>query len=277
MSSSPSPSCVVGVGHGAWMPSTTIISHQPALFSIVIFGMVPSRVSRRSFHSCPFLIVNVGLDLTRPFRPSSTQTSVGCGSFGSAASCEGPRSAGEKRRERDDDGEDDETRPAEAESPQPGGRPQHGPANGFSAPERHREDDRRSWRRRVHEWAIQVQTRVATIISSVPLYMVYAKSSGVYTRLHILYRGWLLRPVPPTQWPHIGRSQRTTARRPTHVLTLADSKRLHYAVAPSEPRTAASAARCRRGLDHSCHPKDVMRLDGLRARQTTVKRPPRKT
>ena len=110
-----------------------------------------------------------------------------------------------------------------------------------------------------------------------PLYMVYAKSSGVYTLLHILYRGRLLRPVPPTQWPHIGRSQRTTARRPTHVLTLADSKRLHYAVAPSEPRTAASAAGRRRGLDHSCHPKDVMRLDGLRARQTTVKRPPRKT
>ena len=69
-----------------------------------------------------------------------------------------PDEGGEKRRQRDDDGEDDETRPAEAETPQPGGRPQHGPANGFRH-RRHREDAgvRGEERSRMHPLRLESQ------------------------------------------------------------------------------------------------------------------------
>ena len=67
-----------------------------------------------------------------------------------------PDEGGEKRRQRDDDGEDDETRPAEAESPQPGGRRQHGSANGFKH-RRHREDAgvRGEGRSRMHPFRLE--------------------------------------------------------------------------------------------------------------------------
>ena len=59
---------------------------------------------------------------------------------------------------RDDDGEDDKTWPAEAETPQPGGRRQHGPANGFRH-RRHREDAgvRGEERSRMHPFRLESQ------------------------------------------------------------------------------------------------------------------------